>query len=89
MINHNGKTYYPDANGWYPIECLPANHFHADSLMLTDGEDVAECVPDEYTERWFYLDYPDCVNFYEMKATHFQFKPKPPVTLEAPNEIPQ
>ncbi len=23
MIEHNGKTYAPDKNGWYPLECAP------------------------------------------------------------------
>lgn len=32
-IPHNGKEYWPDANGWYEMECAPKD---GDDLLLFD-----------------------------------------------------
>ena len=59
-IPHNGKLYYPDANGWYDMECCPDNKclLYMPRIESVNGRlpkkeeyviDIASCIPRRVT----------------------------------------
>ena len=93
MINHNGKEYQPDANGWYPIECAPKdgtviNLFYNNVVYAGLWQLATENPMDGETWPWLVLDSEITHNALDRKApTHWQPLPKPPVTQETPDEV--
>lgn len=102
MINHNGKTYYPDDNGWYPIECAPKDgtecllveppSFYSPDYSIVIGWYGEDYNDTEGISEWLYGtgdDYSIGHYYNPIRPTHWQPLPKPPVTQEVPNEVPQ
>jgi hypothetical protein len=73
-IEHNGKTYYPDKNGWYDIECCHLNK----PVLVSNGSETEVC---SYNGEYFQGTYYDGYDFeyvHWSKPTHWQPLPEPP-----------
>lgn len=89
MINHNGKEYHPDANGWYPIDCVSAVGDNWVILYQDNGIWVNKisCCQWGMDDWWIVNDNKHFPPLRGAEPTHWRPLPKPPVTQEVPDEV--
>lgn len=86
MIEHNGKTYYPDANGWYPIECAPMDWT---VVILYDPKYIGFLQKEAKPHTGYYQSNIKTARWettgmhIPLTPTHWQPLPKPPVQEKA------
>lgn len=96
-ITHNGQTYWPDANGWYDIECSPKDgHFLAyDAEWDMDERHLgmqvcywsrSDALCAAITSTFLQDDEEEDMPDGPFNPTHWQPLPKPPVASQQGGE---